>query len=198
MKNKNREYRAVRGLQEVYFIEQVKDSQNEVEYNIAEGIHLTNPVNFSMEMESSSEPEYAGDRVIEIAQARGTGSYSVELHDLQEDLELMITGATKDENGIIRYNKDDESPYVAVIVKVTKGGGDYYLGLPKVMFSLPSEGAATSEATAGRQTVTIEGQATSREFDGETKFKVSEKEENFDLETFINLVALTETKEETP
>lgn len=202
----NKEYKAITGLQEIWLAPNTVSEVDESAYG--EVFHLTNPVTYSVAVASELTPGHAGNRRIEVAQSRQGGSIQLELWNLPVEIETLITGATEGENGTVRYSSEDKSPYFGLIAKFTKEkdadgtSHDFYIGVPRVMFTLPSYEASTKQDSVEFQTISLEGELIEREYDKTLKIDAHESKEGFDFEGYLNDVFLNETKgeegEETP
>lgn len=140
---------------------------------------------------------YASDGPFHISSS-GTTSPKIEvgIADLPDELEQDISGAEKDENGIVKIGKNTTPPYVAVFGK-TKGlgGDDIYIGLTKVKFGMPDDAelATTEDKGSEVNTDTISGDGVDRSSDDIAFAKGRTKDTTFTYEKFREFMFPGET-----
>lgn len=142
---------------------------------------------------------YASDGPFHVASS-GTSSPKIEvgIADLPEDLEQDISGATKNENGIVTIGKHTTPPYVAIFGK-TKGlnGDDIYMGLAKVKFGMPDEAELNTTEDKGSEvnTDTVSGDGVDRGLDDIAFAKGRTNDPDFTYEKFREFMFPGEVKE---
>ena len=141
---------------------------------------------------NSSVKDYGDDHAVEVENSVVGGTLDVELNDDSDEIYTMLLGHTKDTEGKIIYNADDEAPYVgsgAIGKSGSKWVAKFY---KKVKFSEPNDENSTKQESTTFGHVNLSGDIIIPE-NGEWKLR-----ETFDTlaeaKTWLNgLVGITST-----
>lgn len=195
----NKVNKARTGFKEYYLAELITDTREELSYG--EVYHFTDPVSLSVTPSSETIKGKAGNRDIETAQSKDPGTLTLGIWSISKEILEKITGAKRNANGTLVFKKTDVSPHFGLICRTTREGDsdgvgyDEFIGIPKVMFSLPADEATTKDGVEFTN-VTLEGAISEREYDGEYKLYNTEADVGFDFELFLTDVFKTVVKEE--
>ena len=107
------------------------------------------------------------DTIQHTAYAKGPASLTLGTTDLPKTVEAELLGKTVASNGLLLDKDSDRAPYVAVGFKAPDArGGDRYVWLYRVQFSLDETTFNTKQETPEFQTPTLTGQSLPRLNDG--------------------------------
>lgn len=192
MANYENDHLAVTNINKVYIAVMQKDSAKEVNYgDIHEVIGVKN---FSISPEVSLDKAYGSGRVLQTAQTRSGGSFSIEFHSLPDQLREEMVGLERDEDGITFSNSKQESPYLGVIIEQEMGRGvSKYTGLTKVMLTPNADEASAREDSVEFSTLSFEGETMGRLFDDIQGFQKKTSDEDYDFTKFSSKVFLNST-----
>ena len=134
------------------------DESTETYGAVKEGSPL---INLKFSPKTDKATLYADNRAVESATTLGDIDVSIETQDMPLEMQADFFGHQLDtEEGTLKYNVDDQAPYLAIGYQRTKGNGkNRYVWLYKVKFEDIEEEGKTSGDKVEFQTPTVGGSA---------------------------------------
>ena len=168
------------------------ESNGTVTVTYSGGKVLSPVAGYNGSMNKTDAKDYGDDHVVDTDKTVTGGTLAVELNEDNDDIYTMLLGHTKDTEGKIIYNADDEAPYVgsgAIGKSGSKWVAKFY---KKVKFAEPNDENSTKQESTTFGHVNLSGDIIIPE-DGEWKLR-----ETFDTldaaKTWLNtLVGITTT-----
>lgn len=136
-------------------------------------------INAGINPNSSLGTLFADNGPYETASTIGEIGLELNVADLPLELQAKVLGH-KIVGGVLKRNKEDIPPWVAVGFKSLKSNGKYrYTWLHKGKFSSPEQSNATKGDSIEFQTPTISGSFVARECDGDWEYQIDEDHVDF-------------------
>lgn len=180
------EYSSVTGLKNVKLAPLKKSGKFYVPTEI---INYEFAINMKVETETSTEKQYADDKLVDLAVSTGSTKLDIEMRDLPMEILSKLLGIEQNEFGLYLFKKSITPPWVAMTFQGPKANGkSRHVGLVKGRFSLPSDEWKTKEDKTDFQTVKLSAEFVDREQDDVFKVVADEDGENFDLNQFYKAV----------
>ncbi|WP_342495638.1 major tail protein [Bacillus sp. FSL K6-0994] len=180
------EYSSVTGLENVQFAPLQKKGKFFVPTEI---LKYEYAINMKVETETSTEKQYADDKLVDLVVSTGSTKLEIEMRDLPMEILAKLLGIEPDENGLYLYKKNIIAPWVAMTFEGPKANGkSRHVGLVKGRFSLPGDEWKTKEEKTDFQTVKLSAEFVDREQDDVFKVVTDEDAENFNLDAFYKSV----------
>lgn len=150
----------------------IKDDKTGVEYGDFISIPGLNKI--TVNPESSTASNYGDNATMETATALGDISISLDLVNLPDADRAALTGHTL-KDGVMTYNSNDVTPYVAIRFKGKMANGkNRHVKVLKVMFQETKDEYDTQTEKVAFKNPQLEGKASVRTFDHEWKRTLDE------------------------
>lgn len=160
------------GVNNFYYGLVDKDTEKEWTVKDVKRIRFLNEI--SVEPEQDVAKAYGDNQTAAKATNNGDITLSTTFVSVPLEDKAILSGA-KYEDGLVRYNKDDIPPEVAVIFERTNhDGSSEWLGFFKGTFTRPTENGKTKEEGIDFQNAEVEGTFIPRLRDGDTHVIVSD------------------------
>ncbi|MCY7886337.1 phage tail protein [Bacillus spizizenii] len=180
------EYSSVTGLKNVKFAPLKKAGKFFVPTEI---LDYEFAINMKVETETSTEKQYADDKLVDLAVSTGSTKLDIEMRDLPMEILSKLLGVEQDENGLYLFKKNIIPPWVAMTFQGPKANGkSRHVGLVKGRFSLPGDEWKTKQDKTDFQTIKLSAEFVDREQDDVFKIVADEDAENFNLNQFYKAV----------
>lgn len=141
------------------------------------------------ETETSTEKQYADDKLVDLAVSTGSTKLDIEMRDLPMEILSKLLGIEQDENGLYLFKKNIIPPWVAMTFQGPKANGkSRHVGLVKGRFSLPGDEWKTKQDKTDFQTIKLSAEFVDREQDDVFKIVADEDGEKFNLDHFYKAV----------
>ena len=128
----------------------------------------------TVESEQDVAKAFGDNQTAAKATFNGDITVSTTFVNIPAEDKAILSGARYEE-GIVRFNKDDIPPEVAVVFERTlHDGSSEWLGLYKGTFTRPSENGKTKEEGIDFQNAEVEGTFIPRDKDGDTHILVTD------------------------
>lgn len=178
---------AVVGITGFYYAVLSEDTVTNVSYS--DPVRVEYIQNAAIDTEQSIEKAYGDNTVAEMAVSTGVTTLELQFHTIPLEDRVKLLGYEQEEDMVIQKSQVNP-PYVAVVLEKTKADGSSELvGLPKGMFTLPSNEAQTKEDTLTFGNDTISGEFSSRSFDDTTQvLMLVKKDEQEKRESFMKKI----------
>ncbi|SDY69518.1 major tail protein [Thermoactinomyces sp. DSM 45892] len=182
------------GVRDLFYAILEKDDNTSITYK--KPVRMAKAIEVKISPSTEQEVLYADDSPSEVANTFGECSMEINCDDLTIETQAQLLGHTI-VNGVLKKNKDDLAPYVAVGFRSIKSNKKYrYFWMLKGKFSLPKQELKTQEGSPEFQTPTIEGSFLPRDFDGNWQFAGDEDSPEFTQgATWFNEVVADKPKE---
>ncbi|KDE31557.1 phage tail protein [Bacillus altitudinis] len=189
------EYSSVTGLENVQFAPLQKKGKFFVPTEI---LRYEYAINMKVETETSTEKQYADNKLVDLVVSTGSTKLEIEMRDLPMEILAKLLGIEQDKNGLYLFKKNITPPWVAMTFEGPKANGkSRHVGLVKGRFSLPGDEWKTKEDKTDFQTIKLSAEFVDREQDDLFKVVTDEDAENFNLDAFYKSVFGDVYKDET-
>lgn len=179
------EYSSVTGLEGVKFAPLKKENGFYVATKI---IDYPYAINAKVNTETSTEKQYADNKLVDMAVTTGSTKLEAEMRDLPMEILEELFGI-EETDGIYMFKKNVIAPWVAMSFYGPKANGkNRHVGLVKGRFSLPDDEWKTKEEKTDFQTVKLSAEFMEREQDNAYKVLADEDAPNFNLDKFYEKV----------
>jgi len=126
--------------------------------NYGTPVRMAKAINADLTIETAEATLYADDSIDEIMKSFVGGTLTLNINDLEPNIQAVLLGQTQDDNGVAIASEDDEPPYVAIGFRATKPRGKFkHVWLYKVKFAIPNETYQTKGSSMTFNTPTIVG-----------------------------------------
>ncbi len=164
---------AIIGLRNLHFALLEEDTKEGVLYDVPE--MMAAAISASITPEVSSATLYANDVAIATSSNLGSIQVELEIDQLAPEVIEKLLGVKRNEDGVLVYDGDATSPYVAIGFQAELStGGFRYVWLTKGQFSIPADSYQTKGESVEFQTKTISATFLTREHDRVWKYEVNE------------------------
>ncbi|MCY8025661.1 major tail protein [Bacillus sonorensis] len=145
-------------------------------------------INAKVNTDTSTEKQYADDKLVDMAVSTGSTKLELEMRDLPMEILAELLGI-EEKDGLYMFKKNIIPPWVAMTFYGPKANGkNRHVGLVKGRFSLPDEEWKTKEEKTDFQTVKLSAEFMEREQDEVFKVLADEDSPNFNLDKFYEKV----------
>ncbi|NPC90966.1 phage tail protein [Bacillus sp. WMMC1349] len=179
------EFSSVTGLEGVKFAPLKKENGVYIASKI---IDYPYAINAKVNTETSTEKQYADNKLVDMAVTTGSTKLELEMRDLPMEIlaELLGIEAT---DGLYMFKKNIIPPWVAMSFFGPKANGNHrHVGLVKGRFSLPDDEWKTKEEKTNFQTIKLSAEFMEREQDNVFKVLADEDAPSFSLDKFYTKV----------
>lgn len=144
------------GLDKLYYAPITEDSNGNETY--CTPVQLAKAISADISIELNEATLYADDGRAEAVKEFKSGTISLGVDEIGNDVAVALVGAKVDANGVLISSGEDLSNYVAIGFRAKKSNGKYkYYWLYRVLFGLPATNLATKGDSITFSTPTIEG-----------------------------------------
>lgn len=144
------------GLDKLYYAKITEDANGDETYGTPK--QLAKAISADLSIELNEATLYADDGQAEAVKEFKSGTLSLGVDDIGQDVAADLCGATVDENGVLVSSGEDSTTPVAVAFRAKKANGKYkYYWLYRVLFGIPATNLATKGDSITFSTPTIEG-----------------------------------------
>lgn len=144
------------GLDKLYYAKITEDENGNETYGKPK--QLAKAISADLSVELNEATLYADDGQSEAVKEFKSGTLSLGVDDIGQEVAADLVGATLDNKGVLISGSEDTSKYVAVGFRAKKANGKYkYYWLYRVLFGIPATNLATKGDSISFQTPTIEG-----------------------------------------
>lgn len=145
------------GLDNIVYAKITEDESGEETYDTSPK-KLAKAMTADLSVEMAEATLYADDGASETVKEFASGTLSLGVDNLANDVVSDLTGAVVDKNGVIISTSEDGGAPVAVGFRAKKSNGKYrYFWLYRVKFGIPATSLATKGDSITFSTPTIEG-----------------------------------------
>lgn len=163
------------GVNNFYYGIVETDTEKEWKVKDVKRIRFLNEI--SVEPEQDVVKAFGDNQTAAKATNNGDISLSTTFVSIPQKDKAILAGA-KYEDGMVKFNKDDIPPEVAVVFERTNhDGSSEWLGFFKGTFTRPSEGGKTKEESLEFQDASVEGTFIPRIHDGGTHLMTVDKKD---------------------
>lgn len=157
------------GLDKLYYAPITEDSNGNETYGTP--VQLAKAISADISIELNEATLYADDGRAEAVKEFKSGTISLGVDEIGNDVAVALVGAKVDANGVLISSGEALSNYVAIGFRAKKSNGKYkYYWLYRVLFGLPATNLATKGDSITFSTPTIEGTILQRnKVDGNNK-----------------------------
>ena len=157
------------GLDKLYYADITEDDTGNETYG--KPVQLAKAISAELSVELNEASLYADDGESEIVKEFKSGTLSLGVDDIGNEVAAKLVGATIDKNGVLISGGEDSAKPVAVGFRARMSTGKYrYYWLYRVLFGVPATNLATKGDSITFSTPTIEGTISRRnKVDGENK-----------------------------
>ena len=170
------------GLDKLYYATITEDASGNETYGAPK--QLAKAITADLTIELNEATLYADDGQAEFVKEFKSGTLSLGIDDIGQDIAADLVGAVVDKNGVLVSGGEDAASPVAIGFRAKKSNGKYkYYWLYRVIFGIPATNLATKGDSITFSTPTIEGTITRRNkqdglFKHPWKAEVTENETN--------------------
>lgn len=144
------------GLDKLYYAPITEDSNGNETYGTP--VQLAKAISADLSIELNEATLYADDGRAEAVKEFKSGTISLGIDEIGNDVAAALVGAKVDANGVLISSSEDISNYVAIGFRAKKSNGKYkYYWLYRVLFGVPATNLATKGDSITFSTPTIEG-----------------------------------------
>lgn len=144
------------GLDKLYYAKITEDANGDETYGTPK--QLAKAISADLSIELNEATLYADDGQAEAVKEFKSGTLSLGVDDIGQEVAADLCGATIDENGVLVSGGEDSTTPVAVAFRAKKANGKYkYYWLYRVLFGIPATNLATKGDSITFSTPTIEG-----------------------------------------
>lgn len=144
------------GLDKLYYAPITEDSNGNETYGTP--VQLAKAISADLSIELNEATLYADDGRAEAVKEFKSGTISLGIDEIGNDVAAALVGAKVDANGVLISSGEDISNYVAIGFRAKKSNGKYkYYWLYRVLFGIPATNLATKGDSITFSTPTIEG-----------------------------------------
>jgi len=175
------------GLDKLYYATITEDENGNETYGIPK--QLAKAISADLSIEMNEATLYADDGAVEVVREFKSGTLSLGVDDIGEDVACDLTGVTIDSNRVVISAAEDGGNPVAIGFRARKANKKYrYYWLYRVKFGVPATNLATKGDSITFSTPTIEGTILRRnKVDSKNShpWKAEANEENVSQSTII-------------
>ncbi|MDP1501246.1 MULTISPECIES: major tail protein [Bacillus amyloliquefaciens group] len=157
-------------------------------------------INAKMATDSSTEKQYADNKVADLAVSTGSTKLDLEMRDVPPEHLVNLFGIEETKDGLYLFKKNVTPPWIAITFFGVKANGKKrYVGLVQGRFTLPDDDWSTKKEKIDFQSSKLSAEFLEREQDDVYKIIADEDAPNFDLDKFYEKVygnAYTSSKDE--
>lgn len=144
------------GLDKLFYAPITEDANGNETYGTP--VQLAKAMTADLSIELNEATLFADDGQAEAVKEFKSGTLSLGIDDIGNDVAAALVGAKVDQNGVLISSGDDVSNYVAIGFRAKKANGKYkYYWLYRVLFGVPATNLATKGDSITFSTPTIEG-----------------------------------------
>ena len=144
------------GLDKLYYAPITEDSNGNETYGTP--VQLAKAISADLSIELNEATLFADDGQSEAVKEFKSGTLSLGVDEIGNDVAAALVGARVDANGVLVSSGEDVSNYVAIGFRAKKSNGKYkYYWLYRVLFGVPATNLATKGDSITFSTPTIEG-----------------------------------------
>ena len=144
------------GLDKLYYATITEDENGNETYGKPK--QLAKAISADLSVEMNEATLYADDGAVEIVREFKSGTLSLGVDDIGEEVACDLTGVTIDKNHIVISTAEDGGNPVAIGFRARKANKKYrYYWLYRVKFGIPATNLATKGDSITFSTPTIEG-----------------------------------------
>lgn len=168
------------GLDKLYYATITEDENGNENYGTPK--QLAKAISADLSIEMNEAILYADDGAVEVVREFKSGTLSLGVDDIGEDVACDLTGVTIDSNRVVISAAEDGGNPVAIGFRARKANKKYrYYWLYRVKFGVPATNLATKGDSITFSTPTIEGTILRRnkvDSKGSHPWKAEANEEN--------------------
>ena len=144
------------GLDKLYYAPITEDSDGNETYGTP--VQLAKAISADLSIELNEATLFADDGQAEAVKEFKSGTLSLGVDEIGNDVAAALVGARVDANGVLISSGEDISNHVAIGFRAKKSNGKYkYYWLYRVLFGMPATNLATKGDSITFSTPTIEG-----------------------------------------
>ncbi|KYC87052.1 hypothetical protein B4140_2735 [Bacillus amyloliquefaciens] len=180
------EYSSMVGLEGVQYAPLKKENGLWVASKIVDYPHA---INAKMATDSSTEKQYADNKVVDLAVSTGSTKLDLEMRDVPPEHLVNLFGIEETTDGLYLFKKNVTPPWIAMTFFGVKANGKRrYVGLVQGRFTLPDDDWNTKKEKVDFQTSKLSAEFLERDQDDVYKVIADEDAPNFDLDKFYEKV----------
>ncbi|MEC1923707.1 phage tail protein [Bacillus velezensis] len=180
------EYSSMVGLEGVKYSPLIKKEGLWIASKIIDYPHA---INAKMATDSSTEKQYADNKVADLAVSTGSTKLDLEMRDVPPEHLVNLFGIEETKDGLYLFKKNVTPPWIAITFFGVKANGKKrHVGLVQGRFTLPDDDWSTKKEKIDFQTSKLSAEFLEREQDDVYKIIADEDAPNFDLDKFYEKV----------
>ncbi|USK18833.1 major tail protein [Bacillus velezensis] len=180
------EYSSMVGLEGVKYSPLIKKESLWIASKIIDYPHA---INAKMATDSSTEKQYADNKVADLAVSTGSTKLDLEMRDVPPEHLVNLFGIEETKDGLYLFKKNVTPPWIAITFFGVKANGKKrHVGLVQGRFTLPDDDWSTKKEKIDFQTSKLSAEFLEREQDDVYKIIADEDAPNFDLDKFYEKV----------
>ncbi len=144
------------GLDKLFYAKITEDTNGNETYGDPK--QLAKAISADLSVELNEATLYADDGQSELVKEFKSGTLSLGIDDIGQEITADLVGAVIDSNGVLISGGEDTAKPVAIGFRAKKSNGKYkYYWLYRVLFGIPAANLATKGDSITFSTPTIEG-----------------------------------------